>query len=295
MSGPAPTDPAQIALAPTDPCAALALHVLAHVPLAGPEDLYDLAWVQAWAARARPERRAALAEEAAILAARWPLEPRAALLQGLPGLLGDLAALERLAPRSLRSLRADEVRDPALLRALQTLDEPLIELLWASLGLEAEAWAARWPELERELSAACAALDPWLREAASLAPPLRAARVELAPSLGPRGRGFADRLIVGAALPWNDLTPPEPAVQAAHEALVRAEPAQWATSEWRALTGLSAALRTASPALRAAHTRWLARLDLRALCREVGGGALELLTLAPAARPEWFAARPWAR
>lgn len=157
---------------------------------------------------------------------------------------------------------------PALLDELRGLDEPLLELLWVSLGLELAGWRAAWPGLEAALERASRECEPAFAELARWVPELGQDPVALAPSLGPRGRAFPGQIVVGAPLEWTELAPQDAALQAAHEALVQAAASEWALAERQALSRLARALGEAPGAWRAAHATWLGRLDLRELCAQ---------------------------
>jgi hypothetical protein len=262
------------------------LHLWAEVAVTGPEDVFDPRYTR-WISKRSPDlTHPDRVEEAQALSVLWAREPQASLLHALPDLLPDLRSFSRLSARPLRSLAADEVACPALLASLCDLDEDLVELSWVALALRLPAWSALWPQVRCELRAACADLEPVLGVARELVPALRSARVELVPSLGPRGRALPQRLLIGAPLEWNDLPPRECAVQAAHEACVRAGPEAWAQSEWQALREVALSLRP-DRHMAAAHRRWLGRLDIAHLATEIPEAA-ELLATNPRRRAAWF-------
>lgn len=268
---------------PLGPAPALVLHLFAHVPLDDPADLSEPRWCE-WIAP-RVGRTSERREEAEALAARWPLVAQASSLQLLPLLCADLRQLQRAALRPFSQLEAAAVADPEVLRALQRLDVPLLELLWVSLGLELEGWLRAWPELEAALQASSRECEPALAQLATWVPELRRLPLALAPSLGPRGRAFPEQIVVGAPLEWSALTPRDAALQAAHEALVHAAQAEWSAAEPRALRGLAAALAEAPSEWRAAHAAWLGRLDLRGVAEQAPELA-PLLALPPERRAD---------
>lgn len=275
----APVAPASVApqVAPADAFTQLVLHVLAHVPRAGPGDLHDPQHLAAAAPLWSPGARALLAEDAATLAALWRAAPALDRLDALPDLHASLAAFRRTAARPLAALGPGDVADPALLRALQALG-PAGELVHALLGLLAPEFAEIHERaLAPMLTRAAADLAPWLAVLAAAVPGLAAARVELAWSLGGRGRALPARILVGAG---GD--PRLPAVVAAHEhAVCTSGQVDHPRAEWSALVRLARWLRDAPPELRDAHARWLAGLRLAPLLADVV--ALGLVDAAAAA------------
>jgi hypothetical protein len=243
----------------------LALHVLAHVPQGGPGELFDPRYI-AWSRRALGDDDGDLdlVADGALIGARWRLDPRLAALHALPELFGSLAALRRCAARPLADLDAEDVAAPALLAALKGLDAVAVELVYAALGLCAPRFerclrGTILPALISARVAVAAAVDALT----PAVPGLAAARVELAWALGRRGRALPRRIVVGAPAAWTDVEPATSAVIAAHEHCVRAcGERSYASAEWRALVEVAARLENGPPALRDAHARWLAGLEL---------------------------------
>lgn len=290
----------------------LALHVLAHVPRDGPGDLLDRRHVE-WSARVLPPRaQALLTADAATLAALWRSDPALDILDALPDLHTSLDAFRRTAARALADLRPADVAGPPLLRALQRLG-PAGELMHATLGLLAPAFARVHAELGPALLRGRDELRPWLAALCEHVPDLAAARVELVWALGPRGRALPARLLVGcpghltdaatpaivaahehavclsgqvdttcprshvdgdepATGPGSRVDAPDPTPHAltcpgGHHADATCPPGQtgYVHAEWSALARLARWLAPAPAALRDAHARWLASLDLSAL------------------------------
>lgn len=257
-------------------------HALAHLAVPGPSSLHDARYL-AWARAHLPEDAwRPLADDAALLAALYARAPGAHVLHALPALHRDLAQFRATAARPLAALGAGDVADAALLAPLRALDEALVELLRADLGLVAGAWARAWDAVVRPpLEAGAERAAPWLDAARALAPALGRCAVALAFPLGARGRATGGAIHVGAPAPWAALAPEHPALQALHECAVtlahdepgarraRAE-AGWAPgggryvwAEWRALAAVGALV--AGTGFERAHARWRAALDTRAL------------------------------
>jgi hypothetical protein len=252
---------------PTSDFTDLVLHVLAHVPLGGAGCVHDPRYV-AWArGRAPVELERLLHEDAAVLERVWSGAGAPEVVHGWPELLRSIAELRACARQELRTLSAVEVHAPAVLAALVAADRPELELLHATLCALAP-WYADWhaAEVEPALRRAAEEVRPWLEPAVRVVPSLGDARLELAWALGPRGRGFPARIVVGAPAPWHDLDARIPVVLAMHEqSVIDGGHASYVDAEWAALTGLAARMVGASAALREAHARWLASLELRPL------------------------------
>jgi hypothetical protein len=268
----------------------LALHALAHLPIEGPARLMDRGYLE-WTTTNLPEgARTPIARDAQVLASLCARTPTAAsLLQAAPELFADIAQLRASAARDLAELGDAEVADPRLLAAYRASDATLVELWRAAVALAAPPFAAEW---HGGLRARCAegleAVRGPLAEARRLHPALSEALIELAWPLGPRGRAFARRILVGVPGDWGELAAEIPAVVAMHEAAVRAagEPLRrvdreerYVRAEWASLVDVADRMTQASAALRDAHATWLGSLDLEPLCRS----AAELGLVAPAA------------
>lgn len=264
---------------PAPAFAALALHGMAHVPLARPASLFDPRYV-AWCASALPrEAREPLASDGPALGAEAMRGGADLAMQWLPRLHRDIAAFVRVARRDLAELTPADVDDARALLALTAPAPTAIEWLRADLALAAAAFAAWLPMAEAALGAAC---DD-VRSALALVPAAqRPARVHLVWALGPRGRGFEDGVLVGAPAPWNDVDAPLAAVLALHEhAVVRAH-GGYAEREWSALRSV-ARLLVGSP-LAGAHARWLGGLDLSGLETVIPASLWSSLHAAPQTR-----------
>ncbi|GAB5542923.1 MAG: hypothetical protein SangKO_026830 [Sandaracinaceae bacterium] len=245
----------------------LCCHALTFLPLPGPERLSDaryLAWLRAtlpgmaWEPIARDaETIVALARGDASLD-----------LQLLPELYGDVAQLRATAALAMTELSDGDVADARVLARVR--DAKHVELLRAAISLAAPAFATAW---HRELLASCLERLERLRapmaEATERCPALQGADVELVWSLGARGRAFEQRVLVGVPDDWSGLAPESPAVLAMHEAMVRdagrRESGDYVRAEWSALSAVARQLADATDALRDAHARWLAGLDLAPL------------------------------
>ncbi len=251
-------------LAIADELSQLVGHVLAHVPLAGPGNLWDPRYV-AWArAQTSREDQALLEHDAALLARLWDMDPRLDALHGLFDLHTGLEGLRATAARPLAGLRGDEVADAALLDELRGLDAA--ELVHASLGVLVGSFSRVLEACADELARARVDVDPWLRRVAACVPELDATRVELVFALGQHGRALPRRILIGAPATWNGIDPAWPAVVAGHEALVLASGySGYVECERWALAELRERMRSADAELRAAHAAWLASLDLSGL------------------------------
>lgn len=247
----------------TDDFTGLVLHVLAHVPLSEPGTLYDPRYV-AWAAETTPAPEARWLREGVAVWRRAWAEGAPPVVHAWPELFGSIEALRSVATHELGSLRPPQVRAPWVLAQAQARAGDDLELLHATLCALAP-WYARWwvrtlaPRRRETLDPVRRGLD----EALSRVPALAGVPVELAWSLGGRGRAFPGRTVVGAPAGWNGLDARIPAVLAMHEHLVRDEGhGGYLDAEWSALTGLAARMRGASAPMRAAHRQWLATLQL---------------------------------
>lgn len=263
----------------------LALHALAHVPIAGPGNLYDAGYV-GWAkGNLPPEAIEPITRDTALISAHAD-----GALQWAPELFGDIAQL--CASATIDELRPSDVHRPDALRGWRS-SSPAPELLRAAMGLAAVAFRDAWPQ--GRCGEALHHHRETFERAARLHPALEQARVALAWPLGARGRAFPSRLIVGVPDDWTGLAPETPAVLALHEASVRGREGTYTVVEWGALCEVAACVSGADAALRDAHRAWLARLALddlvasaleRRLCDDAT--AIALLD-APEDRAERFA------
>lgn len=256
-----------VILEPTRDFTELVLHVLAHVPLAGAGSVHDPRYVAWMRGRAPGELERLVHEDAEVLARAWAGGREPEVVHAWPELFATIAELRACARDELRGLSAAKARDPAVLARIVAAERPELELLHATLCALAP-WYARWhaTELEPALRHAVEEVRPWLEPAVRVVPSLADARIELAWALGPRGRGFASRIVVGAPAPWHGLDARAPVVLAMHEQLVIDRgPASYVDAEWAALTGLAARMTAAPLALREAHAQWLGALELRPL------------------------------
>lgn len=252
---------------PTSDFTELVLHVLAHVPVGGAGCLHDPRYVAWMRGRAPVELEQLLHDDAEVLARAWEGGRMPEVVHAWPELLGTIAELRACAMLELRALAPAQVRTPAVLAGIVGVDAPEVELLHATLCALAP-WFARWraAEVEPALVRSMADMMPWLAAAEHVLPSLRAARIELAWALGPRGRGLPTRILVGAPAPWHDLDARFPVVLAMHEqSVIDSGHASYVKGEWAALTGLAARMRAAPAELREAHVRWLASLELSPL------------------------------
>jgi hypothetical protein len=254
----------------------LAFHGLAHLPIAGPARLYHEDYVE-WSREHLAEpARVPIERDAAILTGLYTQTSGSAILQSIPELHADIAQLRLGAARDLDELTPADVLAPSLLALLQRSELPIVELFRAVIALAAPAYEGAW---HGWLRAQCAdgleAVRAPLDEARQLSPELAIAKVELVWALGPRGRAFPERIVVGVPGGWGDLSPALPAILALHEASVRARSRElhdaddtdrYVRAEWAALRELAGAMRHASPELRETHARWLGSLGLGALC-----------------------------
>jgi hypothetical protein len=240
----------------------LVAHVLAHVPRAGPGDLFDPQYV-AWSATVlSAEAQGRLIADGELLAALWRADARQGALEGWLLLHGSLAAFRATAGRALAEVEAAEVAEPAVLRALQRLG-PAGELMHAALGLLVDEfvevcarWIAPWG------AAAAGAVAPWLAALAEVVPGFGEVRAELVRALGRRGRALPGRVLIGCV--ENDGA--TSAIVALHEYAVGiAEQVDYVGSEWDALVRGARWCGAAPTGLREAHARWIAGLELRGL------------------------------
>lgn len=252
---------------PTSDLTDLVLHVLAHVPLGAPGCVHDARYLQWARGRAPAELEALLHEDAAALARAWAGGCMPAAVHAWPELFASLDELRACAALELRAIAPERVRAPWVLARLVAHEQPELELLHATL-CALGPWFAGWraAEVEPRLLQVAPQVERWLEPAARVVPSLAGARIELSWVLGPRGRGLPSRLVVGAPAPWHDLDACTSAVLAMHEQAVKdAGDDRYAQAEWAALTGLAARMGAAPLALRQAHARWVASLELEPL------------------------------
>jgi hypothetical protein len=267
---------------PVGSFAALTFHGLAHVPLAGVASLFEPAYVAWCAATMLPDAREPLAADGPGIGAEIDREGTALAVQWLPRIHVEIASFVNAATTDLAMLGAAD--EATALAALRTAPPVGIEWLRADLALAARAFdswrASREPALREHADAVAAALV--------LAPvAVRPRLVRVSWSLGSRGRGFEDEVVVGAPAAWNGLDARAPAAVAIHEHAVVLARGDYAEREWSALRSVSRALE--GTALEPAHAAWLASRDLGALARVVPPGLREQLDAEPTRRAERLA------
>lgn len=242
-------------LAPTSDFTELVFFFLAHVPRRDQDSLVNPAQVrdaQQWLSEMAQDR---LAETAALLT-----DAPGHALQWWPELFSSLEQYAGARDRALCELAPDDVAASNVLAQLRT-DGRQGELVHAELALLAREFAARHastlaPQLVQQLEPVGTRLDA----IAQREPALADTRFELSACLGDHGRAYANRIVVGAAMPWNQLTPECSACWAVHEWLVRRTQADYLESEWRAL--LEAGPMVEGTPLEGPRRRWLERLNL---------------------------------
>ena len=240
----------------------LVAFVLAHVPRAGPGDLFDrrlVVWSATVLSVAAHER---LVADGELLGALWRADARLDALEGLLLLHRSAGAFRATAGRALAEVEPAEVAEPAVLRALQRLGPPG-ELMHAALGLLIDEFVevcARW--ISPWGHEAAGAIAPWLSALAEVVPGFGAARVELVRALGRRGRALPGRVLIGCV----DDDAATSAIVAMHEyAVCTSGQVDYVGMEWDALVR-GARWAVAAPAvLREAHARWVAGLELTGL------------------------------
>lgn len=264
---------------PAGDFADLAIHALAWVQTEDASGIRDpryLRWVRDVLPR---EAWAAFDEDAAVVSALFARAEGRRALHALPRLHHSITAFLASASRPIEQLGERDVADAAVLRALRRMDRALVEIVRAGMALSARAYArARAQWVEPEVMRGCEAVAPWLAEAARVWPSFAQARVELAHALGPHGRGFGARIVVGAPAGWNAMAPARCAVQALHEHAVEeaggaieegaGEDERYARSEWGALVEVAKRMEGADTGLREAHALWVEDLALGGLARE---------------------------
>lgn len=240
----------------------LVVHMLAHVPRAGPGDLFDRRHV-AWSATVlSAAAHGRLVADGELLGAMWRADPRLGALEGLLLLHRSMEAFRATAGRALAEVEPAEVAEPAVLRALQRLGPPG-ELMHAALGLLVDEFltvCARW--ISPWGDEAAGAVAPWLAALAEVVPGFGAARVELVRALGRRGRALPGRVLIGCV--DNDAA--TSAIVAMHEyAVCTSGQVDYVGMEWDALVRGARWSAAAPVVLREAHARWVAGLELTGL------------------------------
>lgn len=189
--------------------------------------------------------------------------------------IGLFAELHRTVDELLASAKTDlcdlpdsAVTSPDALRALQRLPPMPLEIFRANLALSAHAFAAEHERSLRGHAERCVeAVTSRVRDAGLAGVDL--ASVELSVTLGPRGRGFARRIVVGLdGEPEGPIDPDVGIVYAVHEAAVQlasdlclahGRQPLWADVEAIALAAQERVL--VKTPLGAAHRRWLDAID----------------------------------
>lgn len=244
---------------PATDFAELCFHALAHLPLRGPERLFDPRYI-AYAEKTLPlEAREPLVTDASALGAALDAASCGLAVQGLPLLFPDIASF---------------LGDPDLSRLTAALgDAPAIAWLGTDLLLIGEAFAASYHRTDAVTIAEVEAL------LAVVPASHRPDHVALCRALGPRGRGFARRgfvsgagalVMVGAPAAYfcvDEIDRAIPAVLALHEHAVLEGHGDYVEREWHALVNLASRIADYER-LAPAHQRWLASLDLSALIRD---------------------------
>jgi len=246
----------------------LVTHILAHVQLDQPGNLYDPRYVSWAAAQHSPACRAILDQDAALLAQLWALDPRVDRIHSFCTLHDSLAGFRRTASRELDQLSPSEVSRPSVLVELRGF--AAAELLHASAALLDDEVEIMLAHVRPELRRACDRVARPMTELVEVIPDLAERRTELVWALGVHGRYLGSRISVGAPADWNCCPPERQAILAAHEHFVgRSRETAYLEAEWSALCKLAEVL-TALPGdhrLRYAHAVWLAELELGPILR----------------------------
>lgn len=248
-------------LASADDCTQLVLHLFAHVHIDQVGDLYQPRYAD-WARRYFPIEVDDLARHlGARIAANWTN-----VLHALPELFDDWRLLRRALDRSFSALRSNDVSRPEWLTALHRVDPAVLELVQEALRGLAPAFESVLDDVIRpRLQHADLDLRPWVDMASVAFESVAHDRVELVWALGPHGRAMPRRILVGVPAAWNEVTSEAVVVLALHEHHVREAASDYVRGEWNALCRMARGMRRAPEALRSAHARWLASLDLRSL------------------------------
>lgn len=242
-------------LAPTSDFTELVFFFLAHVnrqrldSLASPAQVQD---AQRWLSAHAQDR---LRETAPLL-----VDVSGQALQWWPELFSSLEHYAGACDRALCELAPDDVAASTVLARLRG-DGRHGELVHAELALLREEFAARHasdlgPSVAEQLGPVAEALALLPQREPGFAD----ASFELSACLGDHGRVFPSRIVVGAPMPWNELTPECSACWAVHEWLVQRADAPYLDSEWRAL--LEAGPLVSGTPIEHARRRWLGRLNL---------------------------------
>lgn len=215
-----------------------------------------------------------LVADAPLLARLLEPTPVAHAIALLAELFGSVDSMRSAARFSLSEVPRDRVRSARSLGALASIDPVPVEILRANLALAAPSFeqfhrstlALHGARVLGAVNERLAALPPRIAS-------LLGDQVELSTTLGARGRGFDDRVVVGNdALPGQPIDPDPTLVLALHERIVQraserlagaASEARWEDVEAVALQVERRVLRDTS--LEAAHSRWLHALDLDGL------------------------------
>lgn len=260
-------DEPAVSVTPCDPWRELAFHVLAHVPLRGAGCLFDPAYHR-WLTTIGLDD-AALVDDGELVARTLAGANSPSSLHAWPLAFAELDRFRRTTTRALAELAPHELDAPVLAGARSPHERTALELLHAAAALALPGFEAAWRRhMAPALAPGCVALARWLT-----LPALRMhapARVQLSSVLGPRGRGFDDAVVVGAPAPWHEHDLAHAAMMALHEAAVMRASGDHAARELAALAHLHATLRPLAAhdgvaRVAAAHDRWLATLDLRAI------------------------------
>lgn len=237
----------------------LVFHLLSHVRASGPGSAFDARYV-AWSRGAfEASVQARVEEDAEIIGARWH-----DALHRWPLLHDGLEGLVNTAKQELAAVRAEQVAEASVLTALQAIDDPVTEVVHASLSLLAGPWREVYAsQVAPALNEVQPQVDGVISQALVVAPQLGDRRIELSWALGPRGRAMPDRIVVGAPAPWNGQAPILSVVLALHEhAVLEVHAEDYFSAEWQALRVNAARTRNAPDELREAYDAWLAGLDL---------------------------------
>ncbi len=239
-------------------------HVLAHVPLAGPGNLWDPGYIAWAAAHLGADDQAMLNHDAQLLARLWAADPQLDGLHGTFELFADLEQFVAASNRPLADLTAADVAAPQWLAALKPL--PAAELVHASMAAQLPGILPVLAAMHDLLTTAATVIGPWCDRMCMHVPELAGRPVELVFGLGHHGRALPRRILIGIPAPWNSVTPARAAILAGHEALVQASGhADYAASERWALATMNLRIQQAEPALAQAHRDWLNSLDLSQL------------------------------
>ena len=277
----------------------LVLHCLAHLRSPGPEDLFDARYVEWVGSSAPTEHLSALDNAMGTLQVYWGTGRAPMVVQAWPELFATISMFREVGGASLKSLEPSQVSSEGVLGWLKGVDETVVEAVHSTLRSLAPSFGD-WHRMvvRPKLELAIKATAPWLEHAVKLMPSLGERRIEQTSALGVHGRGLPSRILVGAALPFNELDARLPAILALHEESVHlAGKGEYAELEWRALVELSKRMQGAEPSLRATHARWLSTLRISAVLEhavasgELDPGECQALLADPPRRATRLAAR----